>query len=334
MLERLPHRPESAEPAAAGQTGTPFRLPDIGIEIAKASVDMKLGSALTEGNVEPLRADGSARYGMGDGIHFNLDAIQGGPGGSRLTARIHANPDDETLDLDVHAHEAKGGLVSRLIGVAEQGPFDVDVSGDGTLMSWNGKAKAALGPDGRLDATIKAFGNEMPRFAIKGRVTMPPPVSGRLARIGAPPYDFDIEFAVADNGSLTFSDTTLKSAGASLVANGSLDLPDGSIDMALALNSGQRRGARGLVGSPVLAEPFAERPSAWTCERTLCRDYGGHAQPGRRGFLRRPDEPCGRARLRYRRSRHAFHFRCVGECRQAHLHAEGRGAASVRRPIF
>jgi len=97
-LERLPHGPSDKEPPAAPRA-SPFNLPDIGIEIAKMSIDMKLGTALTDGKVEALRADGSARYGMGDGIDLNLDANQGGTGGSRLTARLHANPDDETLDL-------------------------------------------------------------------------------------------------------------------------------------------------------------------------------------------------------------------------------------------
>ena len=235
-LERLPHKAAEEEPPpAAGQPASPLSLPDIGIEIGKMSIDMKLGTALTEGKVEILRAGGSARYGMGDGIDLNLDATQGDTGGSRLSARIHANPDDETLDLDVHAHEAKGGLVSRLIGVAEDGPFDVDITGDGSLMNWNGTAKATLGPDGHLDAKIRAFGDTMPRFAITGRASLPSPLGGRLEKIGAPPYDFDVEFAIADDGSLDFKNTTIKSAGASVVANGSVNLSSGSIDMTLAL---------------------------------------------------------------------------------------------------
>ena len=249
-LERLPHGPSDKEPPAAPRA-SPFNLPDIGIEIAKMSIDMKLGTALTDGKVEALRADGSARYGMGDGIDLNLDANQGGTGGSRLTARLHANPDDETLDLEVHAHEAKGGLVSRLIGVAEDGPFDVDITGDGSLMDWNGTAKASLGPDGHLDAKIRAFGDTMPRFAVTGRASVPAPLGGRLQRVGAPPYDFDVEFVVADDGSLAFKNTTIKSAGASMVANGSVDLSSGSIDMTLALTP------TGAGVRNALIEPFS-----------------------------------------------------------------------------
>jgi translocation and assembly module TamB len=231
-LERLPQSREPTEPQGSSP---PFKLPEIGIEVSAISLDMALGPALAEGKSERLQAKGSARYGMGDGIHLTLDATQGAANGSRLTARIHANPEDETLELDIHAHEAKDGLVSRLAGVAEDGPFDVDVAGEGTLADWNGTAKASFGTDGRVDATIKAFGKDTHEFSIKGMAMTPPPLTGRFEALAEPPYDFDINFSVARGALLTFTGTTVKTAGARLEANGVVDLSSGSIDMGLGL---------------------------------------------------------------------------------------------------
>ena len=254
-LDRLPQSAPSSEPQVSSSS-TPFSLPRYGITVSSISLDMALGPALTDGTPERLKASGSARYGMGDGIHLNLDATQGGANGSRLTARIHANPEDETLELNVHAHEAKGGLVSRLIGVAEDGPFDIDVAGDGTLANWTGTAKASLGPNGRLDATIKASGETTHNVQIKGTAMTPTPLTGRLEPVAAPPYDFDINVAVARGGKLTFTGTTIKTAGASIVANGTVDLSDGSLDMGLGIEPGDATVAAGLT-APLMVPSLA-----------------------------------------------------------------------------
>ncbi len=239
-LDRLP-RGSGQEKQSTPQSGSfsaPLSLPDIGLEIAKVQIDMMLGPALTDGKEERLRAEGAGRYGMGDGLHVTLDATQGAANGSHLTARIHANPDDETLDLNLRAHEVKGGLVSRLLGVADKGPFDIDVIGDGTLMNWNGTAKASLGKEGKVDAKIRASGQNQPQFTITGTATGPSPLAGRLERLGEPPYDFTINFLVPDRSNITFKDTTIKTAGGTLTASGTVDLAKGSLNMDLGLHPG------------------------------------------------------------------------------------------------
>jgi translocation and assembly module TamB len=228
-LERLPKRVE--RDTQVSSRASSFSLPNIGIEISAISIDMALGPALTNGKVEPLLARGSARYGMGNGIHLSLDATQGEADGSRLAARVHVNPEDETLELTLHAHEAVGGLVSRLIGAANQEPFDIDVTGDGSLMNWSGTAKATFGSNGRLDATIKTSGDQIPQFAVTGTVVTAPPLSGRLERAAAPPYGFDINFSVDDDSVVAFTRTSVKTAGATMTADGKVDLSDGSLDL-------------------------------------------------------------------------------------------------------
>ena len=277
-LDRLPHTAPSSEPQAPSQ---PISLPSFGITVSSISLDMALGPELTDGMPERLKANGSARYGMGDGIHLNLDASQGGTAGSRLTARIHANPEDETLELDLHAHEAKGGLASRLIGVEDDGPFDIDVTGDGTLADWNGTAKASLGPNGRLEAKIRAFGEATHNVRIKGTAMTPAPLTGRLEPVAAPPYDFDINFAVASGGKLTFTGTSVKTAGASLVANGTVDLSDGSVDMAVGLEPADASVADALTAPVKVPDLALNAHLRGYLPTTLRRDFldGAEREP-------------------------------------------------------
>ncbi len=116
--------------------------------------DIVIGAPLV-GEEFSLSANGSAALSDAPAnIDAKLDINRTGTGEGTITAKVHFDPDNETLAFDLAVHEPRGGLVARLMDVQNLPALDLTLTGDGPLNNWAGDLGLAL--DGEKTVTGRA----------------------------------------------------------------------------------------------------------------------------------------------------------------------------------
>lgn len=192
VFERLSSAPSEA---AAGPPGLP-KLP-----LALMIDDMQLP------NVILGQAVVGERMRLGLSGHMASDAVAGissalrlealeGPG-TTLVLDATADPRRNTLAVSLNANEPEGGLVGRLLGVADSPAMRLSLSGDGPLPAWPGTFEFVLGksaaePDVRIAGSLSADLQSAMSVRLSGQADAAQTYLPQRAALGAGPFEFDL----------------------------------------------------------------------------------------------------------------------------------------------
>lgn len=226
---------DTSEPEDTGES-TP--LPGLAIRLGALTLDqLTFGAGLVGENVTvsvtgaaALSADPREVSGT-----LSIDRIDGTSGNIRTSLRFL--PEAETLSIDLKVQEPRGGLVARLLDIADLPALDVDLSGNGPLQRWDASLRVAL--DGRETVTgtaaIASLDNQRKlSFDLDGSLEpLSPPVAAAFF-LGTTDLKGEAVFSDAFqpvSGQLSLSTQTVK-----LEASGSLDPQSQKLEAAMSVS--------------------------------------------------------------------------------------------------
>jgi translocation and assembly module TamB len=284
-LHKLPHlRP----------MGRPFTLPEIDIRIGRLAIDRL---RISRGVAGPERV---GRVSMQADVRRGRALVRGAlatSAGDQLALLLDAEPRRKRFDLDADLTAPAGGLIGSLVGTKK--PLAARVSGEGSWVAWNGRARLAAAGVRTADL---ALGVREGRYRLTGGLMLETVTRGRVQRL--------VGKRTAVDGQARFEDGVLagrlglRSAALSLRADGGIDLRRGLYDAVVVRGS--------LLQPPVLFRNMRGRDVQL------------------RALL---DGPYGAARFRYRVASPIIFFDRTG-FEQAQLDGAGRlSSAPVKVPI-
>ena len=205
----LLHQPRTRPSATRGPI-----LPDFDIRIGSLTIGRLILAAPVLGQPRVARIAAQADIRSGRAL-VRIDGVVAGS--DRLRLRIDAEPDRDRFDIDVAALGRRGGLLSRMSGIARD--VRLTVTGDGRWARWRGTARAQAGTAMLGDLTLAA---DAGRYTLAGVVSPAPYLTGKLQRMTTP--------RVLVNGSATYANRrvdgaiSLRSAALAIDMTGVVDL--------------------------------------------------------------------------------------------------------------
>lgn len=170
VINRVPETP-AAPPAPASEPAWPALPIDLAID--RLDLDrLELGAELA-GEDLALTVAGSFALGSAAGTAtLAVDRLDGPP--ARVTMTATADPNAETLSLDLVAEEPEGGVVPRMAGWDYDGPWRLELKGDGPLDQWQGRLLATAGSQTLAEIAIGgALDPDTPSLTIAGVLSVP-----------------------------------------------------------------------------------------------------------------------------------------------------------------
>lgn len=204
-------------------------LPDLDVDIGRLSIQRFVLAKAVSGQAHILSIDGATHIADKRAqVSASVAALKGAgvAGGDRLTLKLDAVPDRNTLDVAARVTAPADGVVATLGGL--KAPLDFSVGGAGTWKAWNGKASGTLDGSSLADLTIAANSGTFkvrgtlnpglyPGGAPKDKATPVNPI----ARLTAPALQVAVD-ATLDQRKVNLT-TTLRSDALALDAKGLLD---------------------------------------------------------------------------------------------------------------
>ncbi|MQT12796.1 translocation/assembly module TamB domain-containing protein [Segnochrobactrum spirostomi] len=217
-------RPPASDGTASSSSG-PFTLP-VGIDLKAFKVGTVALASPVAGQAVELGLAGSLGLPANDAtapVTATLSVDGRGESAPDANLAFSFVPATATLKAKLDGEEPAGGVLHRMIGVADASPLTVALAGDGTLDDWNGTLSLALGSEtltsgkariervtgGRrvtagFDATIETL---LPQ-------TIKPVVAGTTRA--------EAIALIEDDGDIVVDKAAISGAGGSLTAKGSL----------------------------------------------------------------------------------------------------------------
>lgn len=230
-VQRAPITPPTPE-APPSELAWPALPVDLAVD--RLDVDrVELGADLT-GEDMALSIDGDLALGEAGGT-ATLTVLRLDDRPARIAMTADIDPTRNKLTLDLVAEEPEGGVVPRLAGWEYDGPWRLEVKGDGPFADWQGTLLATAGDrvlaelafDGALDP-------DAPSLAIEGTVT--PPAELLPPEIAPEPIALDLSAALGDDDARLAGSIIGRGLALTLDTSASLATPM-AIDASIALRS-------------------------------------------------------------------------------------------------
>ncbi len=220
----IARRPLPAETPVEGEDQPLLPELPVRVEIKEfALAELVLGEPVL-GAAARLTATGAARLGNpSEGLDLRFDARRLDAGG-QFVARLGLVPQGERLDLELKLDEPAGGLLARAINIPGLPPVRLDLTGSGTLDSFDSRLAFDAGPGigARGGATVRRQGP-----ARQLALDMTAEISGLLPGVVAPVFAGTTRLTggatYGDDGAVTVPGITLTAAAARLDISGSMN---------------------------------------------------------------------------------------------------------------
>lgn len=170
VINRVPETP-ATPPAPSSEPAWPALPVDLAID--RLDLDrLELGAELAGEDLALTVAGSFALSSSAGTATLSIDRLDGPP--ARVTMTATADPNAETLSLDLVAEEPEGGVVPRLAGWNYDGSWRLELKGDGPLDRWQGRLLATAGSQTLADIAIGgALDPDTPRLTIAGVLSAP-----------------------------------------------------------------------------------------------------------------------------------------------------------------
>ncbi len=218
-LQRLPafnETPPSDQPL----------LPDLDIDLDSLRVDRFVAEAPVSGERRVLGLAGNAHIADGRAqVQLNGRTIagEGLAGGDQLALVLDAVPEENQLDIRLDLNAPGNGVIAALAGLTD--PLRVQVNGNGTWESWNGRLDANLAGTEFARLQIAARDGT---FGLRGPTRVARLFEGPTAQLLGPVLNIDMQAALQDRRATLAGNVA--SDAFRLNTNGVVDLSDNTFD--------------------------------------------------------------------------------------------------------
>ena len=230
-VQRAPITPPAPE-TPPSELAWPALPVDLAID--RLDVDrVELGADLT-GDAMALSIDGDLAVGETAGT-ATLTVMRLDDRPARIVMTAEIDPARNALALDLVAEEPEGGVVPRLAGWEYDGPWRLEINGDGPFADWQGTLLATAGDRALAELAFGgALDPDAPSLAIEGTVT--PPAELLPPAIAPEPIALDLNAALGDDKAVLAGSIMGRGLALNLDTSASLATPI-ALDASIAVRS-------------------------------------------------------------------------------------------------
>jgi translocation and assembly module TamB len=233
-VERVPAGSQSGS-----QESEPFALkpPDLPLQV---QVDrMAVGDLVLR---EPVVGEAAhltissqiALGGESPSINLDLQRTDQRSTSARLDARFLPAPDELALDLEVQ--DQPGGLIGRTLGLTEQAPLSVTLSGQAPVSDWRGTLSVDYGKVASARVAVETTRDDGGIVVtIAGPMSAPGLVPAELRPLGEN-VRVDVEIAAGGGQTVTIRHARLESSKVSVGASGTIDQDTMAMNLEISLD--------------------------------------------------------------------------------------------------
>jgi translocation and assembly module TamB len=185
-------RPE--ERARLTTTPAPL-LADLPSNIGAVSIDVLHLNETVVGVDANFQVQGRGPIAAADsvGVDFVFDRLD--RTGDSITFSSRFSPADRRMEVRLVAHEARGGVLARALGISAADDLAIELRGTGPIDGWSGSLESRVGGEPVAHATIALQGvtGSALHYRIEGRLDVTRLGSKRLPTVLRSPTEFRVE---------------------------------------------------------------------------------------------------------------------------------------------
>ena len=173
----------------------------------------------------------------GSDLRMHLERIDDGPSlEADLRATLLPSSTSSDLELQLDLSESRGGLLAQLLGIADKGPLQLQLRGNGPPSTWTGQLFGSAQGVGEVTAVFGLAAAKQIKIDLDGElVAAKGAASPEMAPLYASPSQFHLSGSLRPGDSIHLERLKVQNPNLTLSTYGNLDLKSERLDGSLIL---------------------------------------------------------------------------------------------------